>query len=200
LIFALHRWPISIIWLPWSSSVFSLDRLSPRNFHWMISANACLIVAQRSGQLAGYALLLFHRGASLARLYSIAVAPAWRGHGLGQRLLDEVQARALERHCAWVRLEVRADNPAAVSLYEANGYQRFAVVEDYYEDHAQALRYEKRVLSEAPPPARQVPYYAQTTEFTCGAACLMMAMAAIALGCPTATKRSSCGVRQPPFS
>jgi GNAT superfamily N-acetyltransferase len=126
----------------------------------MISANACLIVAQRSGQLAGYALLLFHRGASLARLYSIAVAPAWRGHGLGQRLLDEVQARALERHCAWVRLEVRADNPAAVSLYEANGYQRFAVVEDYYEDHAQALRYEKRVLSEAPPPARQVPYYA----------------------------------------
>lgn len=159
---------------------FSLDRLSPRNFHWMISrANACLIVAQRSGQLAGYALLLFHRGASLARLYSIAVAPAWRGSGLGQRLLDEVQAHALERHCAWVRLEVRADNPAAVSLYEANGYQRFAVVEDYYEDRAQALRYEKRVLCEAPPPARQVPYYAQTTEFTCGAACLMMAMAAL---------------------
>ncbi|MDD1015213.1 GNAT family N-acetyltransferase/peptidase C39 family protein [Pseudomonas rubra] len=159
---------------------FTLDRLSPRNFHWMLSrANASLVVAEQDGQLAGYALLLFHRGTSLARLYSIAVGRAFRGHGLGQRLLEQAQATALARNCAWLRLEVRADNPAAISLYEANGYRRFAVIDDYYEDHAQALRYEKRILRHAPPPARQVPYYPQTTEFTCGAACLLMAMAAI---------------------
>lgn len=152
---------------------FTLDRLSPRNFNWMVRrANASLIVAEQQGHLAGYALLLFHRGTSLARLYSIAVSPAWRGHGLGQQLLEQAQASALERNCAWLRLEVRADNPAAISLYESNGYQRFAVVENYYEDHSQALRFEKRILRSAPPPARQVPYYAQTTEFTCGAACL----------------------------
>ncbi|AHD15403.1 GNAT family acetyltransferase [Pseudomonas sp. FGI182] len=162
---------------------FTLDRLSPRNFNWMVRrANACLVVAERAGQLAGYALLLFHRGTSLARLYSIAVSPAWRGHGLGQRLLERAQASALERNCAWLRLEVRTDNPAAISLYERNGYRRFAVVDDYYEDHGQALRYEKRILRNAPAPARQVPYYAQTTEFTCGAACLLMAMAAIERG------------------
>ncbi|MFJ3485414.1 GNAT family N-acetyltransferase/peptidase C39 family protein [Pseudomonas sp. NPDC090202] len=159
---------------------FTLDRLSQRNFHWMVSrANACLMVATSAGKLAGYALLLFHRGTSLARLYSIAVSRSFRGHGLGQRLLDEARNCALARNCAWLRLEVRADNPAAISLYEANGYQRFAIVEDYYEDHAEALRYEKRILRNAPPPARQVPYYPQTTEFTCGAACLLMAMAAI---------------------
>lgn len=159
---------------------FTLDRLNARNFHWMISrANAALIVAMSDEKLAGYALLLFHRGTSLARLYSIAVSPAFRGHGLGQRLLDQAQACALERNCAWLRLEVRPDNPAAIGLYEANGYQRFAIVEDYYEDHAQALRFEKRILRDTPPPARQVPYYPQTTEFTCGAACLLMAMAAI---------------------
>lgn len=159
---------------------FTLDRLSQRNFHWMVSrANACLLVVTAEEKLAGYALLLFHRGTSLARLYSIAVSQTWRGHGLGQRLLDEAQACALTRHCAWLRLEVRADNPAAISLYEANGFDRFAIVEDYYEDHAEALRYEKRILRDAPPPARQVPYYRQTTEFTCGAACLLMAMAAI---------------------
>lgn len=159
---------------------FTLDRLSSRNFHWMISrANAALIVAMSEEKLAGYALLLFHRGTSLARLYSIAVSPAFRGHGLGQRLLDQAQACALERNCAWLRLEVRPDNPAAIGLYEANGYQRFAIVEDYYEDHAQALRFEKRILHDTPPPARRVPYYPQTTEFTCGAACLLMAMAAI---------------------
>ncbi len=162
---------------------FTLDRLSQRNFHWMVSrANGCLIVAEHQGKLAGYALLLFHRGTSLARLYSIAVSQAWRGHRLGQRLLEEAQSRALARNCAWLRLEVRADNPAAISLYDANGYHRFAVVEDYYEDHAEALRYEKRILHHAPPPTRQVPYYQQTTEFTCGAACLLMAMAAIDTG------------------
>ena len=72
---------------------FTLDRLSPRNFNWMVRrANACLIVAEQQGHLAGYALLLFHRGTSLARLYSIAVSPTWRGHGLGQQLLDQAQA------------------------------------------------------------------------------------------------------------
>ncbi|HEK1690147.1 TPA: GNAT family N-acetyltransferase/peptidase C39 family protein [Pseudomonas putida] len=162
---------------------FTLDRLSPRNFSWMVRrANACLIVGEQQGHLAGYALLLFHRGTSLARLYSIAVSPAWHGHGLGQRLLEQAQASALERNCAWLRLEVRTDNASAISLYESNGYHRFAMVDDYYEDHSQALRFEKRILRSAPPPARQVPYYAQTTEFTCGAACLLMAMAAVERG------------------
>ncbi|MFJ4157583.1 peptidase C39 family protein [Pseudomonas sp. NPDC089752] len=164
---------------------FTLDRLSPRNFSWMVRrANASLIVAEQEGQLEGYALLLFHRGTSMARLYSIAVSPSWRGHGLGQSLLEQAEAGALQHNCVWLRLEVRSDNPAAISLYEGNGYQRFAVVDDYYEDHGQALRYEKRILHNAPAPARQVPYYAQTTEFTCGAACLLMAMAAIERGRP----------------
>lgn len=166
---------------------FTLDRLRPRNFQWLVSrANASLIVAEQQGRLAGYALVLFHRGTSLARLYSIAVSPAWRGHGLGQALLDQAQEGALARNCAWLRLEVRPDNPGAISLYESNGYQRFAVVDDYYQDHAQALRYEKRLLRQAPPPARLTPYYQQTTEFTCGAACLLMAMAAIEMNRPLA--------------
>ncbi|SNS44845.1 Ribosomal protein S18 acetylase RimI [Pseudomonas japonica] len=133
---------------------FTFDRLRARNFHWLLGrGNASLIVAVRDGQLAGYALLLFRRRTSLARLYSIAVHPRWRGHGLGPRLLRAAEAGALARDCRGLRLEVRADNPAAIGLYEAHGYRRFAVVEDYYEDHAQALRYEKTILSQAPAPS-----------------------------------------------
>ncbi|CAI8856918.1 hypothetical protein EMIT0P218_20010 [Pseudomonas sp. IT-P218] len=40
---------------------------------------------------------------------------------------------------------MRPDNPVAISLYERNGYRRFAMVHDYYEDHAPALRLEKRI-------------------------------------------------------
>ncbi len=87
---------------------------------------------------------------------------------------------ALARNCAWLRLEVRADNSAAIRLYEANGYQRFASVEDYYEDHA-ARRCATRNASCAKhlPPPGKCRITTQTTEFTCGAACLLMAMSAI---------------------
>ena len=164
---------------------FEHDRLSPRSFQWMITrAHASLIVAQHQQRVMGYALLLFHRGTSLARLYSIAIAPEARGHGLGKRLLSEAEQRAREHDCAYLRLEVRSDNAAGIRLYEGAGYRRFAEVDDYYEDHAQALRYEKRIVQRPLGETRVVPYYQQTTEFTCGPASLMMAMAALQLGSP----------------
>lgn len=164
---------------------FEHDRLSPRSFQWMITrANASLIVAQHQKQVMGYALLLFHRGTSLARLYSIAIAPEARGHGLGTRLLAEAEQWARQHDCAYLRLEVRTDNTTAIRLYEGAGYRRFAEVDDYYEDHTKALRYEKCIIQRPLGAIRAVPYYQQTTEFTCGPASLMMAMAALQPGFP----------------
>ncbi|AVJ22576.1 ribosomal-protein-alanine acetyltransferase [Pseudomonas cedrina] len=123
---------------------FSSDRLSPRSVRWMISrANGQLWVAQQHGQLLGYALVLFRRGTRFARLYSLAIAEHARGLGLGKQLLAHIETRALEKGCAYLRLEVRTDNPGALALYERNGYRRFAVVDDYYQDHSDALRLEK---------------------------------------------------------
>ncbi len=159
---------------------FTSDRLTPRSFQWMISrAHASLIVAQVGSQLMGYCLVLFHRGTSLARLYSIAIATHSRGIGLGKQLLDQAEQCALAHDCAYMRLEVRSDNPVAITLYERNGYRRFAEVNDYYEDHAQALRLEKRILQHRESRMVPVPYYQQTTDFTCGPACLLMAMCAL---------------------
>ncbi|KAF1011205.1 MAG: Acetyltransferase YpeA [Pseudomonas fluorescens] len=157
------------------------NRLSPRSFQWMTSkAHGQLLVAETEGDLLGYALVLFHRGTSLARLYSIAIAEQARGMGLGKQLLQRIEACAVEHDCAYLRLEVRTDNPAAIALYEHNGYRRFALINDYYEDHTDALRLEKRILEHRDRRALSVPYYAQTTDFTCGAACLLMAMGGLA--------------------
>ncbi|WP_338580785.1 GNAT family N-acetyltransferase/peptidase C39 family protein [Pseudomonas sp. MAG733B] len=159
---------------------FITDRLNSRSFQWMITrANGQLLVAQHDKQLLGYAVVLFHRGTSLARLYSIAIAAQARGTGLGKQLLDRIEACAVEHDCAYLRLEVRIDNPAAIALYERNGYRRFALIHDYYQDHADALRLEKRILQHRESRNIQVPYYPQTTEFTCGPACLLMAMGAL---------------------
>ncbi|WP_158895126.1 MULTISPECIES: GNAT family N-acetyltransferase/peptidase C39 family protein [unclassified Pseudomonas] len=164
---------------------FSYDRLSRRNFHYMLTrANAVLILAENDRQVAGYALVLFHQNTSLARLYSIAVDPEARGHRLGQRLLEAAEAEAVERDCAYLRLEVRPDNATAIALYERNGYLPFATVEDYYEDHSQALRFEKRIRQPREGQARPVPFYRQTTDFTCGPASLLMAMGALQPGRP----------------
>ncbi|MFJ2709524.1 ribosomal protein S18-alanine N-acetyltransferase [Pseudomonas sp. NPDC087346] len=159
---------------------FTTDRLTSRSFQWMITrAHAQLLVAERHDQLLGYALVLFHRGTSLARLYSIAIASDARGTGLGKQLLQRIEACALEHDCAYLRLEVRTDNPAAIALYERNGYRRFALIHDYYEDHADALRLEKRILQHRDSRSIRVPFYSQTTDFTCGPACLLMAMGAL---------------------
>lgn len=169
---------------------FTTDRLTARSFQWMVSrAHAQLMVAQQAdGRLAGYALVLFHRGTSLARLYSIAIAPHARGTGLGKALLQRSEACALEHDCAYLRLEVRSDNAAAIALYERNGYRRFGRISDYYEDHADALRLEKRILEHRDSRDLHVPYYAQTTEFTCGPACLLMAMGALQPGRSTSRR------------
>jgi len=158
---------------------FETDRLTHRNFRWMITkANAHLMIAEVEGQFAGYGLALFHEGTSLARLYSIAMYPHFRGFGLGRKILEKLEEAAAAHDCVYMRLEVRPDNASAIRLYENMGYRNFSRKLDYYEDHADALCYEKRIQF-FPKHARfRVPYYRQTTDFTCGPASLIMAMAA----------------------
>lgn len=137
---------------------FSTDRLSPRSFHRMIGrAHGQLLVAEQDGQLLGYALVLFRRGSSLARLYSIAIAEHARGMGLGKQLLSRIETCAAQHACTCLRLEVRTDNPGALALYERDGYQRFAVIDDYYADHCPALRLEKTILPTFRCPANASP-------------------------------------------
>ncbi|NUT78525.1 GNAT family N-acetyltransferase [Pseudomonas sp. C1C7] len=123
---------------------FSTDRLSRRSFRWMIEgANGRLLVARCGEELAGYAVVLFHRSSSVARLYSLAIADRARGKGLGRGLLERVEACARERKCADLRLEVRVDNPVAIALYERNGYRPFGLIPAFYQDNVDALRMNK---------------------------------------------------------
>jgi len=134
------------------------------------------LLVKAEGALAGYLLLLFHRGTSLARVYSLAIDPEYAGQGLGQRLLVCAETLALQQGCSALRLEVRPDNQAAIHLYRKAGYRQFGEYADYYEDHATALRFQKRLYKAPGGLVIQVPYYQQTLPFTCGPASLMMAM------------------------
>jgi len=160
---------------------FKIDRMSRRSFRWMIQkGNSDFILARQASQIIGYILVLYHRGTHLARIYSFAVIPEARGQGLGEVLLHHAEKLAAARNCIYMRLEVHPKNQAAIRLYERNAYHPFGVIKDYYEDHADALRYQKRILyREDKLDFISVPYYRQSTDFTCGPASLMMAMQAL---------------------
>jgi ribosomal protein S18 acetylase RimI-like enzyme len=57
-------------------------------------AHAWFEVAEVDGVLAAYSLVLFHRGTSLARLYSIAVSSKHRGLGIARSLLARAKSEA----------------------------------------------------------------------------------------------------------
>ncbi len=159
---------------------FDTDRLTRRSFrHLLTRAKAITLVHERNGDLDGYALVLFHAGTALARLYSFAVRPECQGRGVGARLLESAEAVTLEHGYAALRLEVRQDNAAAQTLYRRAGYRELERLPDYYEDHADGLRLEKTLGARPYPALVQVPFYEQTLEFTCGPAALMMAMKAL---------------------
>ncbi|MCB1476427.1 MAG: peptidase C39 family protein [Rhodobiaceae bacterium] len=159
-------------------AAFEADRISRRSFRHFIAADtADLIVAEIAGNAVGYALVLFRHGTALARLYSIAVQPGMAGKGIAAALMDGAEQRAYRHGCIAMRLEVREDNLGAIRLYERRGFRRFGRYLDYYQDHADALRYEKLLgAGTAPAKGDQPPYFEQTLDFTCAPVCMMMAL------------------------
>jgi ribosomal protein S18 acetylase RimI-like enzyme len=160
---------------------FDIDRLSARSFrHLLTRGKASLLVFVLDGKLVGYSLVLFHQNTPMARLYSLAVSPERRGMGIAGLLMAASEKDALAHGVVSMRLEVHVNNTGAIALYRKRGYREFALVPDYYEDHAAAVRMEKPLAPNLAPNKSHVPYYAQTLEFTCGPASLMMAMKALA--------------------
>lgn len=161
---------------------FDQDQLSRRSFQRFIEhPQDKLLIAELHQQLLGYVVILFRRNTRLARVYSLAVSPLARGQGLARALLNSAENAAQTQGSVFMRLEVRADNIGAQQLYQSLGYRQFGVFHNYYEDQQLALRYQKRVHRYHPiSGSKIVPYYRQTTDFTCGPASLMMAISALA--------------------
>jgi len=89
-------------------------------------------VAANARRVAGYASVLVRRGFPEARLFSIAVDPAFRGRDLGAALLAAAETAARALGCTSMRLEVSPQNAAAVALYRSRGYAEVRRWPDWY--------------------------------------------------------------------
>lgn len=125
-------------------AAFPVDRISHRAWRHLVEhAHGRVVVARDArGELLGAAVVLFRRGSQVARLYSLATAPAARGRGVGRTLLAEVVAEARRRGRERLRLEVRTDNETALQLYRSAGFTAVGELPDYYVDGSPALRME----------------------------------------------------------
>jgi ribosomal protein S18 acetylase RimI-like enzyme/predicted double-glycine peptidase len=159
---------------------FQTDRITTRQFRYLLTkAHAVTHVDEKNGVIRGYVVVLFHAGTSLARLYSIGIAPEYRGQGIADGLVQAAESSALADQRVYMRLEIRRDNEPSIALFRRHEYRQFGVYPDYYEDHMEALRFQKGLVARLQFEGMQVPYYPQTLDFTCGPAALMMAMKAV---------------------
>ena len=93
---------------------------------------ASFIVAEgEDGTVLGYAGL--HVVLDEGYIDNVAVRPSCRRQGIADRLLD-VFCRFGEANLAFLTLEVRPSNTAAVALYEKNGFQEAGRRKGYYDN------------------------------------------------------------------
>ena len=94
--------------------------------------SASLVVAgEEDGAVLGYGLIraVLDEGC----LEKIAVAPAFRRQGVAEAILSAF-LRFGQAHLAFLTLEVRASNTAAIGLYEKHGFQRVGLRPGYYQE------------------------------------------------------------------
>ena len=90
-----------------------------------VADDAAQYVAVADGQIVGWCDVFNHWAHALQHVGTLGmgVLPAWRGQGLGERLLRATLAHALRKGITRVTLEARADNVRAIRLYERVGFR-----------------------------------------------------------------------------
>jgi ribosomal-protein-alanine acetyltransferase len=116
---------------------FDAYNLSRRQLQYLQQRNtAVFLVAEKGGRIVGegIALIRHHKASVSGRVYSLAVDPANRGQGIGERLMREMVEQLRARGVRRLYLEVQASNAKAVALYERLGFKSIGELPDYYGD------------------------------------------------------------------
>lgn len=99
------------------------------------------LVAERNGAIVGYivANAVENHRQPLGHVKDLAVHPEHRSEGIATTLLQRTLAGLAMRGVHTVKLEVRASNEGAISLYRQHGFVHRHTVPQYYANGEDAL-------------------------------------------------------------
>lgn len=99
------------------------------------------LVATREDAVLGYIVadVTPNYGRDLGHVKDLAVHPEAQGAGVGRRLLTAALVRLTTAGAAVVKLEVRAGNAPAKSLYHDVGFEPVRQIPGYYDDGEAAV-------------------------------------------------------------
>ena len=89
------------------------------------------LAAVRDGEVLGYVGMMYVLDEGY--IANVAVSPDARRQGVGRALISALLARAEELELAFVTLEVRPSNSAAVALYSGFGFEPVGRRKNYYD-------------------------------------------------------------------
>lgn len=126
----LHRHERSVApALPLVPDELSWSRRRSLYIRWLELEQGFLALARNRACVVGYVFVRLDEGSDdtfpvgerYAELYSLSVAPAWRGRGIGSLLLDFVDSELASRGIHDLSVAVMVGNSGAQRLYERRG-------------------------------------------------------------------------------
>lgn len=132
--------------VPWSRESF-----------WREAANenTCYRLAVAGDRVIGYGGCWLSFGE--AQVTNIAIAPEWRGRGLGNALMADLIQAAMQRGATAMTLEVRPSNAPALALYAHYGFRAAGRRPHYYSDNGEdaIIMWNTKLAETALPEGRQ---------------------------------------------
>lgn len=127
--------------------------------------NACVVVADSGGELAGFCILHIERPRRklVGYVVTLDVAPAYRRQGIARQLVEAVARFAASDDCTVLALHVHTGNTVAICFYERLGFEIVGSVEAFYGLGLDALMMRAVLpLAVGPPPGLGVKSAAET--------------------------------------
>ncbi len=108
------------------------------------------LVVEWQSSVVGYVAgsVSTRRSGAAARIDSLAVLPAFRQKGVGQRLLSHFLQAARENGCRTVTLEAAVANEAAIRFFITHGFRRIRRLPSYYGGGVDGVRMKHDLQSE----------------------------------------------------
>lgn len=107
------------------------------------SRDEIMLLARENGKIVGVSSLnrlprrMSHRGD-----FGVSVAKSHWNRGIGSRLLEHILAFAKENGFEIIELQVRADNAAAIHLYEKYGFQKLCTYPAFFKIGNQSVDFD----------------------------------------------------------